>query len=258
MLPGCPHVLIRALLSGRRARAGALCPGTARRLVYSPRVPSTYAALRIGPFLCALAVAVSGVGCQGPDPDPYVEPRRLEPYDGGAPPDGGVGVDTPKALSACVGERNPFMIEPPAADFERLDYAFMLRGNGLRSVSGTVLRARPVSDPAVIARALLLGDGAFLGVDCDIHQGNNSFGWRGRECKTTPGTLWNTFVVEPENLGNYAWLVDDGTRVRITGYEIETFEDREAGNRSWTDGGDDGLTGQVSLWLTDICLEDAP
>jgi hypothetical protein len=214
--------------------------------------------MRIGSFLGALVIAVSGVGCQGPDPDPYVPPRPLEPYDGGAPPDGGLGSDTPKALSACSSERNRFKIEPPAADFERLDYAFMLRGNGLRSVSGTVLQARGVPDPAVIARALLLGDGAFLGIDCEVHQSNNSFRWRGRECKTTPGTLWNTFVVEPENLGNYAWLIEGGTRVRITGYEIERFEDLAAGNRSWADGGDDGLTGQVSLWLTDICLEGNP
>lgn len=202
-------------------------------------------------------LAVS-TACQGPDPEPYEIPRPIEDYDAGSPPDGGLGADTPDEIGACSGERNPFAIEAPTPDFELDDYRFELRGENLRSVSGTVLRMRNVSDPAVIARAVLLGSGAFLDPECVTEQGETSFHWDGIVCKEAPGTLWNTFVVEPENLGGYAWLVEHGTDVRITGYEIERFDDYGPDGRYFVDGGDDGLTGQVSLFVTDICLEARP
>jgi hypothetical protein len=59
----------------------------------------------------------------------------------------------------------------------------------------------------------------------------------------------------PEALAGLTALLAPGQVVRISGYEIERFLDFSSGGGFWSDGSDNGTTGQVSLWVTDVCVE---
>jgi hypothetical protein len=162
----------------------------------------------------------------------------------------------PTELPACGPNLNPFDVPPPEATFELDSWRFELRrASELRSVSGRVLATARGLTPNVIDRAVFLGTGAFLDPGCETDHDGDSYRWSGVACTVGPGTLFNTFLVVPEALAGLASLIASGPTVRISGFEIERFLDFSPGGGFWSDGGDDGTTGQVSLWVTDVCVE---
>lgn|GEM_PF-5759202 len=159
-------------------------------------------------------------------------------------------------LPSCGPSRNVFDVPPPSTTLQRDDRRFELRSaTELRSVSSTVLATARNLFPPVIEQAVFLGTGAFLDPGCATQQSGTSFRWSGVACTVGAGTLVNAFLVVPETLTGFTALIAPGQFVRVSGYEIERFVDFSRGGGFWLDGGDDGTTGQVSLWVTDVCVE---
>jgi hypothetical protein len=200
----------------------------------------------------ALALCVVASGCPSvpidPEPDAF-RARRDASIDAVTP------TSRPTALAACETNRNVFDVPPPEATFERDSWRFELLGSELRSVSGTVLSTARGLTPPVIEQGVFLGTGAFLDPGCLTEQSGTSFRWSGVACTAGPGTLFNAFLVVPEALTGFTALIASGQTVRISGYEIERYLDFSPGGGFWSDGGDNGMTGQVSLWVTDVCVE---
>jgi hypothetical protein len=209
------------------------------------------------------AVLASGVIACGEDeiaPPAPVKPDTEEEEESGrdaGPGPGDAGGDSMDAggpsVGRCDDELNPYSIAAPTEFFEVDDFRFELASDALRSVTGTVVDSTGVDNPGVITRAVLLATGAFLDEGCVTTQNGTSFRWQGVACQAGEGTLFNVMVVEPVKLAGFSGEITGGKTYRLTGYEIERYNDFSPGGGYWQDGGDDGATGQVSLWLTDIC-----
>ena len=205
----------------------------------------------IGPLLFALCATGSLAAC-GEDALPPPAPRNPPAGGGGANDEGGDGDGDgtgPMAttLAACGSEANPAQIPAPAADFEHGSFRFELRSGTLRSIEGTALDATRVRDPNVIDLAVLIGTGAFLENGCIARQQGTSFSWEGVACQASDGELFNTFVVEPDSLAGMSGRVKVGATLRVSGYEIERFNDFSPGGGYWQDGGD-----VLRWWAGDI------
>jgi hypothetical protein len=182
--------------------------------------------------------------------------------DGNGDGDGdGDGADAEAGSTAddildCDGdETNPDDISAPAEDFEVDDYRFELASQMRRTVEGIVVSTDAAGSgaPSVIRRVILIATGSYLDDGCLIDQNGASFSWEGVACEAESGTLFNVLTLEPEELEGISRSARNGMKLRLTGYEIERFNDFSPGGGYFTDGGDNGTSGQVSLWLTQIC-----
>lgn len=162
---------------------------------------------------------------------------------------------TPAAgIATCGADTNPDGITPPTAETQLEDWRFELSGSTVRSVEGTVLSTRGVTNPRVIEQAVLVGSGGFLESGCSVTHSGTSYSWSGIACQDTPGTLLNVFLVLDEGVD--LPTIRQDARLRLSGFEIDRFKDYSAGGGYWQDGGDRGTEGQVSLWVTQICALD--
>lgn len=164
--------------------------------------------------------------------------------------------EEPRTLAQCTSQDNPAGVAAPGPEEEVDDYRFALADGSIRSVEGTVLDTSTISTPSVIARAVLIGTGAFLDEGCITSQKGASYSWKGVACTAGEGTLLNVLVVEPDPWPGISLLAKPGMTVRFSGFEIDKFNDFSPGGGTWQDGGDNNGQGQVSLWLTDLCLPE--
>lgn len=159
-------------------------------------------------------------------------------------------------LGTCTDDLNPNNINAPSDQTELDNYRFELASTTLRTIEGTVISSVGITDPKPIDRAVFIGTGAFLSDGCITTQNGTSFQWKGVACQDSEGTLYNALLVDQD-----VFLKDDpefkaGAKIRISGYEIEKFNDYAPGGGFWQDGGDNNGQGQISFWLTNVCLID--
>ena len=157
-------------------------------------------------------------------------------------------------LETCTSNDNPQNVSPPETDTEIKDFRFELKDQTIHTIEGTVISDVKIAKPKVIDRAIFLATGAYLDKGCSTTQNGTSYRWEGVACQASEGTIYNIFTLEHDAFVGASEQVSKGDKVRISGYEIEKFNDFSAGGGFWNDGSDNNGTGQVSLWLTNVCL----